>query len=240
LRYLQLQPSDELSRRQLDVLHRGPAQTSSWPREKLSTREIVDGIKTGGWKAASHKTETTFQPIEALLPAEKPQAQRPAKPLPGARVEPQVVVVNEVRGGVNVGGVIAASVVVVAVAAVVFLATRTKESLDEQERKRGAALVHHLDATPEMHVRAKDALARARAAVVARNGADAVDAADEALAFPQLDPDELLAAQFLKAEGYALSGDKASARLAVDDYLKRARLGHPDHAAAIALEGRLR
>lgn len=55
-RYLQVQPGDELSARQWRAITTGPLVERQETRVKLSTREIVDGIRTGGWKRASIAT----------------------------------------------------------------------------------------------------------------------------------------------------------------------------------------
>lgn len=242
-RYLQLTPNDELARRQWMSLVSGPS-SPTLAREKLSTREIVDGIKTGGWKSADHRTETTFKPIDALLPPEpkpKPAPPQRQRVVPeGQRIEPQVVVHNVGGGNSNAAVIVVAAVVAVCVSAVIWFGSRSKEALDQSARNTGAAGLHQLDASPELQVMALDNLERARKAAAAKNGADAIDAAELALTSSQLGPDEQLEAMFVKARGLELIGDRAGARLAVDKYLKAARIGHPNHDAALELEKRVK
>jgi hypothetical protein len=65
--YLQRQPSDELATRQFRAIASGPevdAKQKKSTRVALSTREIVDGIRTGGFKAASSTEQfTTVRPV---------------------------------------------------------------------------------------------------------------------------------------------------------------------------------
>ncbi|MDP2340666.1 MAG: serine/threonine-protein kinase [Deltaproteobacteria bacterium] len=232
-RYLQMQPTDELARRQWSALVVGP--TTKTTPQKLNTREIIDGVKTGGWKAAGNPTEAVAAVVVAP-PAPRPPRPAPARPTPMIGTS-NVVVVQESSGGA--GRVVVGAVVVVLLCLAGLIVSKTWNEIGSAERDRGARGVALLDATPELSVKALDEMNLARAAIEKKRGSDAVDAATRAVSLGGLSPDEELEAILLRAQGEELIGDTASARLSINRFLKDARLSHPSRAQALALEKRV-
>jgi tRNA A-37 threonylcarbamoyl transferase component Bud32 len=106
--YLMWRPDDALAFRQWRVLAYGPDLAAVDPQAKarLTTREIMDGLRTGGWKAAAPGIAASPPPREPRRAEPPPPAARPvassSSPRPTPRApspEPDLAIHSSTSGG---------------------------------------------------------------------------------------------------------------------------------------------
>lgn len=230
LRYLHVQPTDQVAQQQCDTLLHGPRETlAALPRARLSTREIVDGIRTGGWRATSTPTETA-------LPAPRPaRAPAPARPVVQGTNAIVVVDRSDSSSVLVKAAVVSIAIVLVAGALWGFGRTTTDVAADVQHTIAGRA---GPDADAAVRAMTLQHLTRARALIAERNGVDALAEVDAVL---RLQPTggEYFDALFIKARALALDSQRDAAADVLRDYLDRAPISHGDYAEATALQKRM-
>jgi hypothetical protein len=236
-RYLQLRGDDDLARRQWLALVVGPPLPPSPEHQhKQTTRAIVDGLQTGGWRTASAPTQTSFAAPPPAPPASRPRTAAVTRST-GAVGEfaAPVVVVAEDTGPSRwrALGPLAVGVVGVLVAWKLF-ATSARET---QAAFQQAGAIGNVD--DRVAAEAEAALDRARGYLARRSANDALLAAATARDFGTLSAGQHFETMFIEAQAYELLGNRAKARSMVRKFLDDAPPTHRDYAAAKVLLERI-
>jgi hypothetical protein len=238
-RYLQLRGDDDLARRQWLALTVGPPLTLEPERQHTqTTREIVDGLKTGGWRQAPGPSTTG---VAAALPSDvSPRPAPPTRPTgavaEGALPDVAPVVVFADDAGPSrwrFVGPLAVALVGIVVAWKLF-ATSARETQAAFDR---AGAVGNVD--DRVVAEAEAALDRARNFIAHRSATDALTAAQVARDLGTLTASQHFEALFIEAQAHELLGNRARARTTVRKFLDDAPPTHRDYAAARVLLERI-
>ncbi len=234
-RYLQAQPGDELAQRQWTNLLSGPpGHASAATRGKLSTREIVDGIKTGGWRSAASNTSphTTFRPLTHAPPARAAPSvvQQNAR---AAAAAPVIVIAardGTPRGTWMVGAVVVGALGLGGLSVLQWGGKQAVRSVQASITEAS----HTVDVDVEVRVRTMKELQAAATAIAQKISMDAMIHADAALRMTPTG-NEAARAYFIKAQARMLDGDKLGAERELKQYFDTAPPTHPDYERAQAM-----